>query len=543
VSKLASNQLSSTDLEKIFSEIEARVERKFETRISRLEDRCRELAAESNTWRLKYLKEQENSREIYGQLQLANAKIAELEVVVETQRSQIQSLNKKLFGRSSEALPEPIEEHCQPKRSRGRQVGAKGHGRKRRTSIEAVDCVHDFPHNERLCQLCGLPYEDFGEKTSEVIHLENKLVRLVHRRKKIRKTCKCSIPTIKTAPGPPKLFRGSLLSTATWSYVIYDKYHLQRPTSRTLQFLETLGLPLSQGMITNGLKRLHNNQVFRPLVEAIKQRVSSSSYQQKDETGWKVFQELEGKKSYQWYLWATLAKDCTYFQIDPSRSREVAKQTIGEDPVVLSTDRLSSYRNLGKNVTNAWCWAHIRRHLLELRTFRGLRSLSDRWVAKVGNLYHLNGLRLAADDANFNRRDKDLRAALADFERQVKRNAVRTGMHEKAKKVFKSIAKDWDGLTVFVELPAIPMDNNASENALRNSVVGKKCYYGSGSHWSAHFAADLFTIFTTLEQNGINSLSWLNEYLHAVACNNGKAPEDALSFLPWNTPNATLLSN
>jgi transposase len=80
------------------------------------------------------------------------------------------------------------------------------------------------------------------------------------------------------------------------------------------------------------------------------------------------------------------------------------------------------------------------------------------------------------------------------------------------------------------------MDNNEAERVLRNPVVGRKNYYGSGSCWSGEQAAELFSIFTTLEMNGINARVWLLEYMTAVAENDGNAPPNAASFLPWNTP-------
>ena len=98
------------------------------------------------------------------------------------------------------------------------------------------------------------------------------------------------------------------------------------------------------------------------------------------------------------------------------------------------------------------------------------------------------------------------------------------------------IAKHWDGLALFVELPSVPMDNNLSEQALRNAVCGRKAYYGSGALWSGELAAQLFTIFSTLELNGINPRTWILEYLQAVADNNGQAPTNAAAFLPWNSP-------
>jgi transposase len=383
-----------------------------------------------------------------------------------------------------------------------------------------------------------------SEKTSEDIHVEYKLIRRIHRRKIIRKTCQCpQSPTVKTAPGPVKLFSGSLLSVETWSHVIFDKYHLQRPLNRVRQWFSSFSLDISQGTITNGFKRLHDKKVLRPIVEDIRQRVTRSNHQQKDETGWKVFQEVDGKEGYAWHLWVTLASDCTLFEIDPSRARKVAERTIGDDPVVLNSDFFSAYHNMGDNVTNAWCWAHLRRWLLDLSRVKGLSKLSASWITKVDRIFHLNNLRTAASDDEYAQRDSDLKEAVAEFERQAKRNANRPQLHQEALTVFQTIAKHWDGLTVFVRMPAIPMHNNASERALRNPVVGRKNYYGSGSHWSALWAADLFTIFATLEQNGINPRLWLVEYLTAVARNGGKAPPNAESFLPWNTPPIDLLES
>jgi transposase len=39
---------------------------------------------------------------------------------------------------------------------------------------------------------------------------------------------------------------------------------------------------------------------------------------------------------------------------------------------------------------------------------------------------------------------------------------------------------------VFVERPAVAMDKNAAERIVRNPVVGRKNYDGSGSVWRAY---------------------------------------------------------
>jgi transposase len=77
------------------------------------------------------------------------------------------------------------------------------------------------------------------------------------------------------------------------------------------------------------------------------------------------------------------------------------------------------------------------------------------------------------------------------------------------------------------------MDNNSAERAIRNPVVGRKVYYGSGSIWSAALAAMMFTIFQTVILWKLNPRTWTRLYLECCAQNGGKAPDDLSAFLPW----------
>jgi hypothetical protein len=78
-------------------------------------------------------------------------------------------------------------------------------------------------------------------------------------------------------------------------------------------------------------------------------------------------------------------------------------------------------------------------------------------------------------------------------------------------------------------------DNNTAERALRNSVIGRKNFYGSGARWAADLAADVWTITATAAQNGLEPLPLLEDYLTACAQAGGTAPAgaDLEPFLPW----------
>jgi len=75
--------------------------------------------------------------------------------------------------------------------------------------------------------------------------------------------------------------------------------------------------------------------------------------------------------------------------------------------------------------------------------------------------------------------------------------------------------------------------NSEAERRMYTAALGRKNYYGSGSVWSGHFTASLFSIFQTLKLWNINPRKWLTQYLQACAENRSQAPPDLTCFLPW----------
>jgi transposase len=100
------------------------------------------------------------------------------------------------------------------------------------------------------------------------------------------------------------------------------------------------------------------------------------------------------------------------------------------------------------------------------------------------------------------------------------------------RKVLESSREHWDGLTLFVNDPRIPMDNNYGERLMRGPAVGRKNYYGSGAAWSGRLAMMLFSIFATLALWKINPRRWLNWYFEACAGSGGRPPDDVTGSCP-----------
>jgi transposase len=157
-------------------------------------------------------------------------------------------------------------------------------------------------------------------------------------------------------------------------------------------------------------------------------------------------------------------------------------------------------------------------------------------VNRINGLFRQNDKRLAVRsilDA-FRLEDRTLRnvvLGMADIRDEELANPF---LHTAQRKALESLKRHWSGLIIFVDNPDIPMDNNEAERRLRNPVVGRKNYYGSGSIWSGMLTAVLFTILQTLLVNHIDPQQFLLHYFKACALNGGRPPENLDSFLPWN---------
>ena len=470
---------------------------------------------------------------------------------IEALKAKLVWLQQQLFGRKTEKTKKPARDSRSgdkknPKypgskdtqRNRGKQPGAKGYGRKLHPELPTREVDLDLPENEKCCKKCGKPYEEFtNTEDSEEIDWEVRLVRRIYKRRRYRSTCDCeNTPRIITAPVAPKLIPRGKFTTGFWAQIILEKFLFQRPLYRIRKALAMEGLSISQGTITGGLKRI--GEVLQPLYTRILERSRAAKHWHMDETGWKVFIEIAGKIGFRWWLWVVVTRDTCVYLLAPSRSSRVPRDYLGKYAKgIASVDRYSAYKKLSKNIRLSFCWAHVRRDFLRVWAgYKTLRPWSKAWVKRIKNLYRLNGerLKVGINSREFHRKDRLLRKAIASMEKKREQQLTNKTLHPAQRKVLKSLREHWDGLTIFIDHPDIPMDNNEAERRLRNPVVGRKNYYGNNAVWSGMLTAILFTIIQTLLKNHINPKKFLIAYFDACAENGGKPPDNLNDFLPWN---------
>jgi transposase len=327
-----------------------------------------------------------------------------------------------------------------------------------------------------------------------------------------------------------------MFAAGFWVRVVVEKYLWQRPMYRIRQVLELEGLCVSQGTLTGGLQRL--GELLQPLYTKILERNRQATHWHMDETRWMVYAEVEGKKGYRWWLWVMVTSDTCAYLLDPSRSAAVVENHLEDNPDgIISADRYSAYKALPGNVEIAFCWSHVRRDYIRIRDgYPVLRAWGESWVKGITDLFRLNRQRLEvqSEPERFHERDQALRHALSEMAETRDQELANPALHPAQRKALASLKKHWSGLIIFVDHPEIPMDNNEAERRLRNPVIGRKNYYGSGSIWSGNLTAVLFTILQTLLVNHIDPQQFLLHYFNACAQNGGKTPQQLEPFLPWN---------
>jgi transposase len=480
-----------------------------------------------------------------------------LRQTIKEQEGKIRDLKNRLFGKKSEKKSSNKDDSTSnsptSKRPRGQQPGSKGHGRTVRPDLPQKEELVNFAKTP-TCSKCGEAYILDESKEAGIVEVEVKAYKRKIIRCCMKKNCLCrGVPNTITAPMPPRVIAKSPYGISIWEAVLLNKFHYCQPTNRLVNQYSELGLPISPGSIAGGLKILKN--LFQPVYDELYSRQMTEDRFHNDESGWKVFESIVGKTGNRWWLWISRSASVVFFQIAPGRGADVPVEhfkNIQHQKIIVVCDRYSAYKSLAKQldfIILAFCWAHVRRDFLDAgKKYPELEKWALSWVEKIGDLYHINNLRCREFDQKlplqwqsslFKEQHSKLVEKMAAIakERDVfieAHNPDDSDLLSNVKfKILTSLQNHWEGLSVFVDHPEVPMDNNNGERPIRNPVTGRKNFYGSGSLWSSQLAAIMFSIFQTMALCHINCNHWLRSYLTACAEIHGKAPDDLSSFLPW----------
>jgi len=497
----------------------------------------------------------------WGSEELLNATIRKLEKKLADTKSKLVSMKKTLawfrknmFGQKSEKndvnldeeletdeidtaseTESELEEQPQARKSKGQQPGSKGHGNKDLSDVPVSQVIPvEIP--DCRCSECGTLYRMLSAvEKSPLLEITTELYQDVYELSKYVSQCDCQGRKILTAPPPAKLYPRTRFGNSLWIYLLVQKYLHGTPTNRTIKELDLLGFSLPEGTIAGGFKNIEG--LLEPWYQGIINHCRGASLWNADETTWRVFGS--GKKT--WWFWVVASSDAVVHLLDESRSKKVPQEFFAGSVGTLMTDRLASYKSLPSSIKKAWCWVHVRRDFLKI--FNGVKKLkkwSKSWLKKIAKLFVLTHNRFVAwqkesdISPKYSSTDRALREHVkemqASFEQEL---TTPNALSKQQLTVLNSLKRHWQGLTLFLSDPRIPLHNNRAERLLRNTVIIRKGSYGSGAEWSGKLAAKLFSIFQTCLINGLDPQAVLADYFEECSKNPGLPLADVSQFLPW----------
>lgn len=435
----------------------------------------------------------------------------ELQTRLAMLEEQLAALRTRMFGPSSEKRGSPAAEprECAPQR---------GHGPREQPQLPIRDVIHVLDDADQTCPKCGRQLAEWvgqHEDSEEIDVIERQFVIRKHHRQKYR--CACN-GHVETAPGPMKLFQGARYSIDFAIEVATAKYLDHAPLERQVRTMAREGLIVDSQTLWDVIERLA--RIVKDVPEAIARHVLSSPVIGADETRWRL---LDGRgrdsgEATNWQAWAVSCPTAIAYRIQDSRSAEAAQTALGDFAGIAMTDGYSAYQALrkrGGKFRLAHCWAHVRRKFEEVEPF---------FPAQCGEILDLIGALYAVEKScPTGPPSDDLRRKLRnERSREIVSRIQRWALETRALpesglgKAIAYMTGLWPGLTVFLDDPRVPVDNNATERGMRGLVIGRKNHYGSKSRRGTEVAALYYTIFETAKLAGVEPKSYLRTAVHAL---------------------------
>ena len=440
-------------------------------------------------------------------------------------QEQLATAQQRLFGRSSERRPlhnaEPTPPPTAPR---------TGHGPRSQPTLPLVEVVHTLDVPDQACTACGGGLAEMAgqfEESQEIDVVAASYRIVQHRRQKYR--CRCG-GCVETALGPPKLIPGGRYSIDFCVHVAVSKYLDHLPLARQVRQMARAGLTIDTQTLWDQLLALSRHLV--PSYEALHRFVLEARVIGADETTWPL---LEKGGSKRWYAWSAAREDTVVYRIAAGRSTEAARDLLRDYAGIVMCDGYAAYGTLarapdGGGFTRAHCWSHVRRKFLEAEP---AHPEAQRGVAWIGELYDVERDVEKAEVLDPAAHRLSLRQERSRPIVEALRAWMTTVPSLSQSSLGKALAYTdtlWPGLVRFLDDPAIPLDNNTTERALRGVVLGRKNHYGSKSQRGTEVAALFYSLLESAKLSGLEPSRYLAEATRRAIANPGTAtlPRDLL---------------
>jgi len=335
-------------------------------------------------------------------------------------------------------------------------------------------------------------------------------------------------------PAPTGIFDKSFADVSFIAGALIDKFQYHLPLYRQHQRLAAAGITMSRQTLTNLVAGAA--ELITPIYYAQLSSILQSDVLAMDETPIKAGRADKGKL-HQGFFWPLYGdKDEVAFPYGATRGLKQAKDILGEFAGTLVTDGYGVYSRYCSQVsemTHATCWAHTRRKFIEaedsdpVRSQKALRfirvlyeieeTIRDREPDKILQIRREQSLLVVAEFFQW------LKHELADLTLLPSSPFSKAASYAIERKV---------SLSVYLADPAVPIDTNHLERALRAIPMGRKNWLFCWTEVGAEYVGKIQSLLVTCRLHGVDPYTYFVDVLQRVSVTKASDVAD-LTPLRW----------
>ena len=349
------------------------------------------------------------------------------------------------------------------------------------------------------------------------------------------------------ADHPKALLHGSLVSPTIAAAIMNGKYVNAVPLYRLEQEFSRYGLTITRQNMANWMIRL-GESYLAVLYDYLHQKLYDYHVIQADETPVLVNRDgrSAGSKSYMWvyrsgHLYAD--KQIVLYDYQKTRNSSHPRKFLRDYSGICVTDGYQVYHTIEKereDLRIAGCWVHARRKFDEALTVipKAHQNKSDAFlvIKQIQAIYREESKlsQLSSEERLMQRQlvIKPLVAALFVYLKKMEPTVPASGQLRKA---YTYILNQEKYLRVFLEDGEVPIDNNASERAIRGFCISKKNWQMIDTINGAHSSAIIYSIAETAKANNLKPYDYFVYLLEEIPKHMDEEDRSFLEdLLPWS---------
>ena len=349
------------------------------------------------------------------------------------------------------------------------------------------------------------------------------------------------------ADHPKALLHGSLVSPTIAAAIMNGKYVNAVPLYRLEQEFSRYGLAITRQNMANWMIRL-GESYLAVLYDYLHKKLYDYHVIQADETPVLVNHDgrSAGSKSYMWvyrsgHLYTD--KQIVLYDYHKTRNSSHPREFLSNYSGICVTDGYQVYHTIEKECEDlqiAGCWVHARRKFDEALTVipKAHRNKSDAFlvIKQIQAIYREEGkLNELSSEERLTQRQlviKPLVDALFAYLKKMEPTVPASGQLRKA---YTYILNQEKYLRVFLEDGEVPIDNNASERAIRGFCIGKKNWQMIDTINGAHSSAIIYSIAETAKANSLKPYDYFVYLLEEIPKHMDQEDRTFLEdLLPWS---------